>query len=99
MVPPARTMQVGAERERRNIIRGELGALCLLGISISHLQLSCHWDQIQMIEDPLSDPITHDFPCESSHGESSCPLSLDKRGTRPYESGETSQMSECVKLL
>jgi integrase len=30
-----------------------------------------------MIEDPLTDPITHDFPCEGSHGESSCPLSLD----------------------
>jgi hypothetical protein len=52
-----------------------------------------------MIEDPLTDPITHDFPCEGSLGESSCPLSLNKRGTRPYESGETSQMSECVKLL
>jgi hypothetical protein len=43
-----------------------------------HLRLSCHWDQILMIEDPLTDPITHDFPCDGSHGESSsCPLSLD----------------------
>ena len=31
-----------------------------------------------MIEDPLTDPITHDFPCEGSHGER-CPLSLDTR--------------------
>ncbi len=30
-----------------------------------------------MIEDPLTDPITHDFPFEGFHGESSCPLSLD----------------------
>src|ERR1700687_4607200 len=98
MVPPPRTMQVAAQRERRNIIRGELGALCLLGTSISHLRLSCHWDQILMIEDPVTDPITHDFPCEGFRGESSCPLSLDKRGTRPAKASVNCPPFEIAKL-
>jgi hypothetical protein len=46
LVPPPKTMQVAAQQERRNILRGELVALCLLGISISHLRLSRQWDQI-----------------------------------------------------
>ena len=46
MVPPPRAMQVAAQRERLSIIRGELVALCLLGISILQLRLSCHWDLI-----------------------------------------------------
>jgi hypothetical protein len=35
-----------------------------------------------MIEDPLTDPITHDFPCEGSHDESRCPLSLVESASR-----------------
>jgi len=46
IVPPPKTMQAAEQQERRNIFRGELVALCLLGISISHLRLSCHWEQI-----------------------------------------------------